>query len=81
MSVLQQILIISINDCFLFSTFTKKITKTEADVTKDNVHVQDFFAQYNYANPVYGAATMCHQVRWLRWGHLSLFHTATSLLI
>ena len=29
----------------------------------------------------YGAATICHQVRWLRWGHPSLFHTATSHLI
>ena len=35
----------------------------------------------NYANPAYGVATICHQVRWLRWGHPSLFHTATSLLI
>ena len=35
----------------------------------------------NYAYPVYGVATICHQVRWLRWGHPSLFHTATSLLI
>ena len=36
---------------------------------------------HNYANPVYGVATICHQVRWLRWGHPSLFHTATSLLM
>ena len=36
---------------------------------------------FNYANPVYGVATSCHQVRWLRWGHPSLFHIATSLLI
>ena len=35
----------------------------------------------NYANPVYGVATVCHQVRWLCWGHLGLFHTARSLLI
>ena len=35
----------------------------------------------NYANPVYGVAIICHQVRWLRWGHPSLFHTATSLWI
>ena len=35
----------------------------------------------NYATPVYGVATICHQVRWLRWGHPSLFHTATSPLI
>ena len=35
----------------------------------------------NYANPAYGAATICHYVRWLRWGHPSLFHTATSILI
>ena len=34
----------------------------------------------NYANPVYGVATICHQVRWLRWGHPNLFHTATSPL-
>ena len=35
----------------------------------------------NYANPVYVVATICHQVCWLHWGHLSLFHTTTSLLI
>ena len=35
----------------------------------------------NYANRVYGVATICHQVRWLRWGHPSLFHIATSILI
>ena len=35
----------------------------------------------NYADPVYGVATICHQVRYLRWGHPSLFHTAMSLLI
>ena len=30
---------------------------------------------------LYGVATICHQVRGLRWGHPSLFHIATSLLI
>ena len=35
----------------------------------------------NYANPVYGVAIICHQVRCLRWGHQSLFHTVISLLI
>ena len=35
----------------------------------------------NYTNPVYGVATICHQVGCSRWGHPSLFHTATSLLI
>ena len=35
----------------------------------------------NYANPVDGFATICYQVRCLRWGHPSLFYTATSLLI
>ena len=35
----------------------------------------------NYANPVYGVSIICHQVRCLRWGHPSLFHTATSLFI
>ena len=37
--------------------------------------------QRNYANSVYGVANICHQVRCLRWGHPSLFHTATSLWI
>ena len=41
----------------------------------------DVTIMLNYANPVYGVVTICHQVRWLRWGHPSLFHTATSLLI
>ena len=36
---------------------------------------------FNYADPVYGVATICHQVRCLRWGQPSLFHTAMSLLI
>ena len=40
-----------------------------------------FVAIMNYANPVYGVATVCHQVRCLRWGHPSPFHTATSRLI
>ena len=35
----------------------------------------------NYANPVYNVSTICHQVCCLRWGHPSLFHTATSLFI
>ena len=39
------------------------------------------FSVTNYADPVYGVATICHQVRCLRWGHPSLFHTAMSLLI
>ena len=30
----------------------------------------------NSANPVYGVATICHQVRRLCWGHPSLIHTA-----
>ena len=42
-----------------------------------------FHSKYecNYANPVYGVATICHQGRWLRWGHPSFFHIATSPLI
>ena len=44
-----------------------------------NLRVTDL--QVNYANPVYDVDIICHQVRWLRWGHPSLFHTATSLLI
>ena len=35
----------------------------------------------NYANPVYCVSTICHQVLCLRWGHPSLFHTATYLFI
>ena len=39
------------------------------------------YQTYNYADPVYGVATICHQVRCLRWGHPSLFYIAMSLLI
>ena len=49
-----------------------------------NLNVSHLVLQFslpNHVNPVYGVATICHQVRWLRWGHPSLFHTATSLLI
>ena len=35
----------------------------------------------NYVNPVYGVAIICQQLRRLRWGHPSLFHIATVLLI
>ena len=46
------------------------------------LHVEHVsYVTKNYANPVYSVATIGHQVRWLRWGHPSLFHTATSLLI
>ena len=44
-------------------------------------HSLCFVGFTNYANPVYGFATICHQVHWLRWGHRSFFHTAMSLLI
>ena len=40
-----------------------------------------FLSTINYANLVYGVSTICHQVRCLRWGHPSFFHTATSLFI
>ena len=50
------------------------------DITRPQ-WVNNFRIHRNYANPVYGAAIICHQVRWLRWGHPSLFHIATSLLI
>ena len=39
------------------------------------------YSRFNYANPVYGVAIICHQIRWLCWGHPSLFHITTSLLI
>ena len=43
-----------------------------------NVNLISDVGYINYANPVYGVATICHQVRCLRWGHPSPFHTATS---
>ena len=42
---------------------------------------RNVYPSLNYANPVYGIATICYQVRWLRWGHPRLFHTGTSPLI
>ena len=44
-------------------------------------HIHFYVIRINYANPLYGVATICHQVHWLCWGHQSLFHIATSLLI
>ena len=55
--------------------FWKCHISNDVPLTSKNLQV------INYANPVYAVATICHQVRWLRWGHPSLFHTATSLLI
>ena len=45
----------------------------------DRKHIEKKYSAYNYANPVYGVATICHQVRCLCWGHPILLHTATSL--
>ena len=36
--------------------------------------------QSQLSQPVYGVDTICHQVRCIRWGHPSLFHTAASPL-
>ena len=54
------------------SNFTRKKIKNNGVVA---------ISVLNYANPVYGVAIICHQVRWLCWGHPSFFHIATSLLI
>ena len=35
---------------------------------------------YNYVNPIYCVATVCHQVRCMYWGHLGHFHRAISYL-
>ena len=43
--------------------------------------IRYYYNMVNYANPIYGVAIICHQVRCSHWGHPSLFHTATSLLI
>ena len=43
--------------------------------------LREILLLFNYTNPVYGVATIRHQVCCLRWGHPSLFHTATFLLI
>ena len=67
--------------------FEMKLCDTDTSVTRRNLSYknrQRFYesiSSVNYANPVYAVPTICHQVRWLRWGHPSLFHTATSLLI
>ena len=64
------------------------VVKSSIPVFNSNSNSRDFNSNsifnstnFNYANPVYSVATICHQVRWVRWGHPSLFHTATSLLI
>ena len=62
--------------CQLLMTFCTIYQKNPNTLVKINSEKES-----NYANPVYGVTTICHQVRWVRWGHPSLFHTATSLLI
>ena len=46
-----------------------------------SMYIKSKWSAVNRVNPVYGVATVCHQVRWLRRGHPSLFHAATSLII
>ena len=69
-------------------TFIENFTRSHRELcgfitVMSHVHVRVLpeATPTNYANPVYGVATICHQVRCLRCGHPSLFHTATSLLI
>ena len=66
-----------------FGSFSRKLTWKAGTnwLFKYELQRVHWSAPHHYANPVYGVATICHQVRWLCWGHLSLFHTATSLLI
>ena len=85
--------VLSANHCSAGTTTTRhvivKYSSSEAVVPetltasqlRNNVRGLAWVCIFNYTNPVYGVATICHQVRWLRWGHPSLFHTATSRLI
>ena len=66
--------------CPLGLVFTKK-KKWYPEMQASRGKPTPEYCIFNYANPVYGVATICHQVRWLHWGHPSLFQTATSLLI
>ena len=58
-----------------------EVTVESHNVALTSYRLTSVLFHVNYASPVYGVATICHQVRWLRWGHPSLFHIATSLLI
>ena len=57
------------------------ISNSSFNTVPVNFECKGFSPANNYANPVYGVATIFHQVCCLCWGHLSLFHTAMSLLI
>ena len=72
----EKIIIISLNVLVVI----KRTHHLEHCTTSWSLSVIEW-ALRDYANPAYGVATICHQVRWLRWGHPSLFHTAASLLI
>ena len=77
--------------CFSFVGIHRKITTINYEAINCTELTLQFgqgsfsrnfkFTVSKYANPVYGVATICHQFRCLRWGHPSLFHTATSILI
>ena len=82
MAIYNSFIISNFNYCPVVWMFTSKssLNKLENIQKRALRFVCNDFVS-NYANPVYDVATICHQVRWLRWGHPSLFHTATSLLI
>ena len=67
----------------VFSYWDQKAEESWTLHRKGNCFMLKFarWVSPNYANPVNGVVTIRHQVRWLRWGHPSLFHIATSLLI
>ena len=69
------------NICRRPNVLSMNVTWTIGINTTDILFVLGRKRPYNYADPVYGVATICHQVRCLRWGQPSLFHTAMSLLI
>ena len=66
-----------------FESMTSRVSETPLDTYSGGQRANHSAMTHpsNYANPVYGVATICHQVRCLRWGHPSLFRTAKSLLI
>ena len=66
--------------CELQNQYVEIFSNCTAAVNNMNVLPQTNFFLHEQPKPcIRKASPLCHHVRCMRWGHLCLFHTATSL--
>ena len=78
--LLQIIMLIFFHDTKHYWILSKIMKNKWRTIVWGRCQTVNEISYFNYANPVYGVAAICRQVRCLRRGHPSLLHTATSLL-